>query len=120
MFGFGSRTPRRITPSNRLISEKHERPNCTITFLKDPRDRIRHVIVQLPGRKAVRVTPEQYKKWREIAVSAKGKTRGNRQGISGLAMSVAITHPGAFGRLLHAGKSMGGDVLQAIIDVAMN
>jgi hypothetical protein len=117
MFAFGRRNPRGMAS---LIPVQHERPNCTITFYKDSSSRIRHVVVELPGKNPVRVTPAQYKKWREIAVDAKKKGRISRQGLGNIAMGVAVTHPAALGKLLHVGKSMGGDILQAFIDVAMN
>ncbi len=120
LFTLGRTPPRAPTRAIRLRPETHQKHNCTITFLRDPQQRVHSVIVDIPRRKPVRVTPQEYEQWRKIALQAKKKNRGHQSNFTSMAAGVVATNPGVFAKLIGHGKTIGGDALQALIDIAMN
>jgi hypothetical protein len=66
------------------------------------------------------VTPKEYERWRTIALEARRKNRGRHTNITNMAAGVVAANPGVFAKLIGHGKTIGGDALQALIDIAMS
>ncbi|MEK6970297.1 MAG: hypothetical protein AABW68_01225 [archaeon] len=120
LFTLGRTPPRAPARPVELTPEIHQMHNCTITFLRDHQGRVRSVIVDIPRRRPVRVTPQEYEKWSEIAREARKRGRGRRLNIANMAAGIVAANPGVFSKLVGHGKTIGGDALQALIDITMN